>query len=118
MGVESVLGKIVADLYPIIRMNLTNSVLSESPKFKSLRLPAVNATDIRNLNFAPSTRAKMLSGTRRDKGRDTRLGYTYYFEKVSETTAFRNHIKNSELETREVLERETRIFHRHDKRIW
>ena len=31
----------------------------------------------------------------------------YDFETMSETTAYRIHIKNSEIETREVFERET-----------
>ena len=35
------------------------------------------------------------------------MGYTHDFETVRETTVYRNHIKNSELETREVFERET-----------
>ena len=106
-GSKSVLGEIVADLDPSIQVNLANSVLSESPKFKSLGLPAVYATDIRNLGFAPSTRANRLSKTRKDNFSSSRLGYTHYFETMSETTAYRNHIKNYELETREVFERET-----------
>ena len=63
VGVKSVLVKIVADLDLIIQVNLANSVLSKSPKFKSLGLPAINATYIRNLDFTPSARAKSLSGT-------------------------------------------------------
>ena len=39
--------------------------------------------------------------------RDDRLGYTYDFEAMSETKAYRNHINNSEIETREIFERET-----------
>ena len=35
------------------------------------------------------------------------MGYTNDFETMSETTAYRNHIKISELETREVFEQET-----------
>ena len=35
------------------------------------------------------------------------VGYTHDFETMSETTAYRNHINNSELETREVFEQET-----------
>ena len=35
------------------------------------------------------------------------LGKTHDFETMSETTAYRNHIKNSEIETREVFEQET-----------
>ena len=37
---------------------------------------------------------------------DYMLGYMHYFETMSETTAYRHHIKNSEIETREVFERE------------
>ena len=39
--------------------------------------------------------------------RGDRLGYTHGIETMSETTAYRNHIQNSEIETREVFERET-----------
>ena len=104
LGVKSVFGKIVADLDPSIWVNLANSVFSKIPKFKSLRLPAVNAMDIRNLDLSPSTRAKSLSGTRRDNFSPSRLGYTHDFETMSKNTAYRNHIKNSELETRDVFE--------------
>ena len=107
MGVKSVLGEIVAGLDPSIRVNLVNSVLSKSPNFKSLGLPDVDATDIHNLNFAPSVRAKSLSGTQKKNFSPSRLGYTHDFERMSETTAYRNHIKNSELETREFFEWET-----------
>ena len=89
-------------------MNISNSVLSKSPKFKSLRLHAVDATDIRNPDFALSTRAKRLSGTRKDNVGPSKLGYTHEFETMSKTTACRNHTKNSELETREVFDQETK----------
>ena len=107
MGVKSVLGEIVAGLDPSKRVNLANSVLSESPKFNSLGLPAVDATDIRNIDFAPSTRKNILSGNLKDDFSPSRLGYTHGFETMSETTAYRNHINNSELETREVFDQET-----------
>ena len=106
VGVKSVLGEIVADLDPRKRVNLANYVLRKIPKFKSLRLPAVDATDICNLDFAPSTRAKSLSRTQKDNVSPSRLGYMHDFETMSGTTAYRNHIKNYELETREVFERE------------
>ena len=99
--------KIVADLDPRIRVNFANSVFRESPKFKSLGLPTLDATDIRNLYFDPSSRAKSLHGTQRDNFRDARLRYTHDFDRMSETTAYSNHIKNSDLETREVFEQET-----------
>ena len=38
---------------------------------------------------------------------DDRLVYTHDFETMSKTTAYRNYIKNLEIETREVFERET-----------
>ena len=43
----------------------------------------------------------------RDNFRDARLGYTHDFERMRKMTVYSNHIKNSELETREVFERET-----------
>ena len=79
VGVKSLPDKIVVDLDPSIRVNLANSVFSERPKFKILGLPTVNATDIHNLDFPPSTRAKSLNGTRRYNFRDARLGYTHNF---------------------------------------
>ena len=107
MGVKILPDKIVADLDPIIRVNLANPVLGETSKFKNLGLPTFDATGIHNIDFTPSTRAKSLNGTQREKFRDARLGYTHNFERMSETTACSNHIKNYELETREVFERET-----------
>ena len=50
---------------------------------------------------------KNCNGLRRGTERDDRLGYTHDFETMSKTTAYRNHIKNSEIETREVFEQET-----------
>ena len=99
--------KLLLNLDPRKWVNLANSVLRKSPKFKSLGLPAVDATDIRNLYLAPSTKAKRFSGTQKDNISPSRLGYMHDFETMSETTAYRNHIKNSEPETREVFEQET-----------
>ena len=107
VGVKSVLGEIVPDLDPSKQVNLANYVLSESPKFKSLGLPAIDATDKGNLDFVPSTRANSLSGTRKDNVSPSRLGYTHDFETIIQTTSYRNHVKNYELETGEVFERET-----------
>ena len=49
---------------------------------------------------------------RRENERDGMLGYTHDFETMSKTTAYRYHIKNSELETLEVFERETENIQR------
>ena len=88
-------------------MNLANSVLSESPKFKNIGLPTFDAMGKQNIDFSPSTRAKSLNRTLKDNFRADWLGNTHDFERVSEMAAYSNHIMNSELETREVFERET-----------
>ena len=102
--VKSLPDKIVADLDTIIWVNLANSVPSKRTKFINLGLPTFDATGINNIDSTLSIRAKSLNGTQRKIFRDARLGYTHDFERVSKTTAYSNHIKNAELETREVFE--------------
>ena len=53
-----------------------------------------------------STRDKSLDNTRREKFKSDWLTSRHDFERVSKTTAYSNHIKNDELETREFFERE------------
>ena len=89
-------------------MNLANSVLSEIPKFKSFRHLTTDTADIRNIAFATSTRAKSLNRMWRDNFKYSKLGYTQDYERISKMTAYCNHIKNSELGTREVFEQETK----------
>ena len=48
-----------------------------------------------------------MNGLRKGTEIDDKLGYTHHFETMNETTAYRNHIKNDEIATREVFERET-----------
>ena len=67
----------------------------------------METADIRNLGYISATRPKNCSGLRRSTDRDDRLGYTQDFETMSEMMAYCNHIKNSEIETREFFERET-----------
>ena len=69
VGVKSLPDKIIADLDLNIRVNLANSVLSKSPKFKNLGLLTFNATGKPNIDLAPSTRSKPLNGTRRENFR-------------------------------------------------
>ena len=109
VGVKSILSNIVKEFDSSGQENLTNTVLSESPKFKCLGHPTVETADIQNINFATSTREKSLNGMGRGNERYDRLGYTHEFESMSETTAYRNHIMNSELQTREVFVWETWI---------
>ena len=90
-----------------VRVNLANSVVRKSPNFKSLGHPTIEIADIQNLDCISATIPKNCNGLQRGTDRDDRLGCTHDFETMSETTAYRNHIKNSEIETREVFEQET-----------
>ena len=107
VGVKSIFSEIGKDPDPSVRVNLTKSVLSESPKLITLGHPTVETADIRNLDFVTATRAKNLNGLRRGRERDDTLRKRHDFEIMSETTAYPNHIKNSIIETREAFERET-----------
>ena len=66
----------------------------------------METADIQNLDYISATIPKKCNGLRRSTDRDDRLGYTHDFETMSETAAYCNHIKNSEIEIREVFERE------------
>ena len=107
VGVKIISPELREEPDPSVRVKFANSVLHESPKFKTLGHPTVETTDIRNLNFVTATRAKNCNGLLGGTERDDRLGYTHYFETMRKTTAYRNHIKNSEIETREFFEGET-----------
>ena len=88
---------------PSVQVNLVNPVLSEIPKFITLGHPTVETADIQNLDFVTPNRANNCNGLRRGTERDDILGYMHDFETMNETTAYRNHITNSEIEAREVL---------------
>ena len=103
MEVKIVLSEIVADLDPSIRVDFANSVLSESPKFKNLSSMLWMQRIYATLDFAPSTREKNLSRMQKDNFSPSSLGYTHYFETMSKKTAYRNHIKNYELESKEFF---------------
>ena len=79
VGVKNIFPELRKEFDSSVRVNLANSVLGESPKFISLGHRALETADIRNINFATSTRAKSLNRLRRDMERDVRLGYTHYF---------------------------------------
>ena len=74
VGVKSLPDNIFAGLDPIIQVNLANSVLSESPKFKNLGILTLDITGTHNIDFAPSNRAKSLNGMRRDNFRYAMAG--------------------------------------------
>ena len=106
MGVKNIPGEIVADLDPNKRVNLASSVLSKIPQFINNGLPSFNAKGKPKSAFAPSTKEKSLNGTGMENFKDNWITSSHGFERVSETTAYSNHINNSELETRKVFEQE------------
>ena len=77
-----------------VRVNLAKSVLRESPNFKRLRHSPMETADIHKLDYISAIRLKNCDGLRSITGRDDGLGYTHNFKTMSETTAYRNHIKN------------------------
>ena len=107
VGVKSIFPELGKDSDPSVRVNLANSVLREIPKFKIHGHPTIETADIQNLDYISATRSKNCNGLRAGMERYDRLGYTHDCETMSETIAYHNHIKNSEIETREVFERET-----------
>ena len=83
------------ELDPSVRLNLANSVVRESTKFKILGHLNIETSDIRNLDCISATRPKKCNGLQRSTDRDEMLGYTHDFDTMSETKAYRNHINNS-----------------------
>ena len=96
-----------SELDSSVRVNLANSVLSESPNFKRLGHLPMETADLRNLGYISANIPKNCNGLRRSTDRDDRLEYMHDFETTSKTTAYRNYIKNSEIETREFFEQKT-----------
>ena len=80
MGIKSISPELINKTVSSVRVNLENSVHSEIPKFISFGQPNVETADIRNTDFATSTRAKNFNGLRRGTERDGRLGYTHDYE--------------------------------------
>ena len=95
MGVKIIFPEIGKYFNSSVWVNLAKYVLSKSPKFVSLGNLTVETAYTRNIEFATSTREKNTNELRRYRERYDRLGYTHDFETMSETTAYRNHIKNS-----------------------
>ena len=106
MGIKSLPGEVITDLDPSKRVNLASYVLSKSPKFINFGPSSFNETGKPNFVFVPSTRAKIFNGTEREKLSDDCLTSSHGFERVSKTRAYSNHMKNYDLETRHVFERE------------
>ena len=103
-SLKSIFPELGTKLDSSVQLNFANSVVRESPKFKRLGHPPIETADIRNLEYISANRTKKFNRLQKSADRDDWLGYTHDFETMSNTTAYRNHIKNSEIETREVFE--------------
>ena len=108
----------VTDLDPSKRMNLACSVLGENPKFIDFELLFFDATGKPNSFFSPSTRAESLNDTDVGSLNGDQLvsshGAEVAVERVSETKAYSNHIKNLNLKLENVLSGKLfrlKIFH-------
>ena len=89
-------------------MNLTNSAIIESPKLGPFGHPPMETDNVGNLlNGIIATRIENLDGIWRRAARDDRMAHTHDIETISEKIAYRKHIRDLELKTRKVLERET-----------
>ena len=82
-----------------------NPVLGKTPKFMDLRLSTFNTVDKLNSVFTPLTRAEGL--TDHSDWLVSRHCILYVTEgRVSEVQTYREYIKNSEFETRNVFEQD------------
>ena len=107
-SLESVFSKIFEELNSSERMNLANSLGIESPKLVHFGHPPMETNHGGNLiDGILATRIDHSNRIWRLTDRDDMMAHTHDVETMSNVTAYSNHIKNSEIETRNVFERET-----------
>ena len=90
-------------------MNLAKSASIDTPKLVYFRHPPMEADNVGHwLNGIVTTRIENSDGIWRRTERDNRMAHTHdNIETISKKIAYRKNIRDSEFETREVLERET-----------
>ena len=62
VGVKSIFPRHGKEPEPSVWLNLTNFVLSKSPKFITLGHPNAETADIRNLEFVTATKGRTVTG--------------------------------------------------------
>ena len=107
----------VADVNPRKKMNFaSNYVFGKTPKFVDLGLSPAHTTDKLKSVFNSATRAGGLKdNSDRIASRNSILEVTE--GRVSKVQAYRDHIKNSDFETRNVFEQENIQLTRQDQNI-
>ena len=90
-------------------MNLANSLRIETPKLVSFGHPPMQTDNVGHpIDGIVATRVVDQTRIWRPTDRDNRMAPTHdNIETISENLAYRKHIRDSEFETREVVERET-----------
>ena len=104
-SLKSVFSKTVEESNSSERMNLANSAIIEPPKLGSFGHPLMETENILGI---VTTRIENSDGIWRCTASDDRMAYMHDDVKtISEKIAYRKHIRYSEFETTEFLERET-----------
>ena len=89
-------------------MNLANSLSIDSPKLVHFGHLPIETKNVGNLlDGIVSTRIENSNAIWRCTDREDRMAHTHVFETIREKIAYRNHIRNSRIETGKVFERET-----------
>ena len=90
-------------------MNLANSLLVQTPNLVSFRHPPMQTDNVGHpINGIVAIRVVDQNRIWKPTDRDLRMAPTHEdIETISEKLAYCKHIRDSEFETREVLERET-----------
>ena len=106
---ESICPKIIKESNSSERMNLANYLSIESPKIVSFGHPPMHTENVGHLiDGIVATRVVDQNRIWRPTDRENRMEPTHdNIETISEKLAYHKHIRDSEFETREVLERET-----------
>ena len=107
-SIESIFSKIVEESNWSERMNLAKSLGIEILKHLHFGHLPIETHNVGNLlDGIVTTRIDNSNRIWRRKDRDDRMAHKHDVKTMSETTAYRNYIKNSEIETRKGFERET-----------
>ena len=107
-SLESVFYKIVEESNLSEQMNLANSLSIESPNLVHFGNPLIETKNVGNLlHGIVATRVENSNGIWRRTYRDDSMAHTHDVETMRKTTAYCNHLRNPEIETRKNLERET-----------
>ena len=108
-SLESIFPKIIKESKSIERMNLANSLSIKTPKLVSFGHPYMETYNVvHRSDGIVATRIEYPKRIWRSTDREDMMVRTHDdIETISENIAYRKHIRDSEFETREVLELET-----------